>query len=88
MAEPGFWDNQERAREVIDEANRLKGWLEPWTRAHEKIGTLRELADLLKAEPDPEMPSGSRNSKRSKSSSARSSCAPCCRATTICAMRS
>jgi peptide chain release factor 2 len=55
MAEPGFWDNQDRAREVIDEANRLKGWIEPWTGAREKIGTLRELADLLKADPDPDM---------------------------------
>ncbi len=55
MAEPGFWDNQERAREVIAEANRLKGWIEPWTKARDKTATLRELAELLEAEPDAEM---------------------------------
>jgi peptide chain release factor 2 len=55
MAEPGFWDNPERAREVIDEANRLKAWIEPWTRSNEKATTLRELAELLEAEADAEM---------------------------------
>jgi peptide chain release factor 2 len=57
MAEPGFWDNPERAREVIDEANRLKAWIEPWTRSSEKATTLRELAELLEAESDAEIES-------------------------------
>ena len=55
MAEPGFWDNQERARETIDEVNRLKGWIQPWHKAQGKVGTLVELAELLEIEPDEEL---------------------------------
>ncbi|UCD27606.1 MAG: peptide chain release factor 2 [Planctomycetota bacterium] len=29
MAEPGFWDNRERAREIVAELKRLKGVIEP-----------------------------------------------------------
>ena len=55
MATPGFWDHQDRAREVIDESNRLKGWIQPWNEAHGKIEALDELAELLEMEPDAEM---------------------------------
>ena len=55
MAEPGFWDNQDRARATIDESNRLKGWIEPWHEARGKIETLQELAELLEMESDAEM---------------------------------
>ena len=55
MAEPGFWDNQERARETIDEVNRLKGWIQPWHTAKGKAETLVELAELLEMEPDEEL---------------------------------
>ena len=30
MGAPGFWDNQESARATIEDANRLKRWIEPW----------------------------------------------------------
>jgi peptide chain release factor 2 len=55
MAEPGFWDSPDRARGVIDEANRLKGWVRPWTQAREKAETLRDLAGLLDEQPDADM---------------------------------
>lgn len=55
MAEPGFWDHPDRARTTIDEANRLKGWIEPWTKAHGKVETLKELAELLEMEPDADL---------------------------------
>jgi peptide chain release factor 2 len=55
MAEPGFWDNPDGARGTIEEANRLKGWIEPWHEADEKSTSLSELAELLDAEPDKEM---------------------------------
>jgi peptide chain release factor 2 len=55
MAEPGFWDNPDAARVTIDEANRLKGWIEPWHEASEKAESLAELAELLEMEPDAEM---------------------------------
>jgi peptide chain release factor 2 len=52
MAEPGFWDDPDRAREVIDEANRLKGWIEPWKRMSGRVSDLLELGELLSADGD------------------------------------
>lgn len=55
MAEPGFWDRPEGAREVMEEANRLKGWLEPWRELDGKGRELSELAELLREEKDEEL---------------------------------
>jgi peptide chain release factor 2 len=55
MAEPGFWDEPDRARGTIDEANRLKGWIEPWHEARGKVETLTEMAELLEMESDAEL---------------------------------
>ncbi len=55
MTRPGFWDAPDQAREVIDEANRLKGWTEPWRDLAAKGEELEELGALLKSEPDPEL---------------------------------
>ncbi len=53
MAQPGFWDDPDRAREVIDESNRLKGWVEPWLDLSGKASDLKEIGELLREEPDP-----------------------------------
>tara|TARA_B100001123_G_scaffold107201_3_gene124918 strand:- start:8599 stop:9576 length:978 start_codon:yes stop_codon:yes gene_type:complete len=55
MAEPGFWDDQESARAVIDESNRLKGWVEPWKALADKGSELEALAELLEEEEDAEL---------------------------------
>ncbi len=55
MTRPDFWDNPERARQVMEEANRLKGWVEPWKALSTKGAELEELGELLRAEPDEEM---------------------------------
>ena len=55
MADPAFWDNQEKARGVIDEANRLKGWIAPYDDVQGKVQALKELAELLEVESDEEM---------------------------------
>jgi peptide chain release factor 2 len=55
MAQPGFWDKQDKARETIAEANRIKGWLEPWRELHAKVGELNALAELLELEEDEEL---------------------------------
>ena len=55
MAAPGFWDNQERARGVIDESNGLKRWVDPWNALSSRTAELREMADLLEMEPDGEL---------------------------------
>ena len=55
MALPGFWDRPDEAREVIGEANREKGWVEPWARISSKAKELEELAALIQEEPDAEL---------------------------------
>ncbi len=55
MTDPGFWDRPDDAREVMEESNRLKGWVEPWTRLHAKATELEELAELLADEADPDL---------------------------------
>ncbi len=55
MAEAGFWDDQERARNVIQEANQLKGWTEPFAALEKKAADLGELAELLEVEEDEEL---------------------------------
>ena len=53
MSQPGFWDRQEEARQVIDRSRRLKAWTEPWEDLHARIAELEELQQLL-AEADDE----------------------------------
>jgi len=55
MARPGFWDKQDKARETIDEANRIKAWLAPWRELHRKVGDLNALAELLELEDDADL---------------------------------
>ena len=55
MSGPDFWDDQEAAREVIDDANRLKGWIEPWNELNERVGNLEAMVELLELEEDPEL---------------------------------
>lgn len=55
MAGSGFWDDQEAARQVIDESNRLKGWVGPWTELDRKSAELTELGELLEADEDAEL---------------------------------
>ena len=52
MADARFWDDQEKAKEVIAEVNRLKGWAEPWAALQAKVSELTELSALLELEPD------------------------------------
>ncbi len=55
MVAQGFWDSQDKARGVIEEANSLKRWVEPWNTLSARTGELREMADLLEMEPDKEL---------------------------------
>jgi len=52
MAEQNFWDDAERARELIAEVNDLKAWTEPFRQLSGKVVDLRELAELLEVEAD------------------------------------
>ena len=55
MAATGFWDDQDQAREVIAESNRLKGWVDPWKKLDEKSSDLVELETLLETESDDDL---------------------------------
>jgi len=55
MAAPGFWDDPESARTVIEESNRLKAWVEPWSALSGQASDLTALAELLQAEDDAEL---------------------------------
>ena len=55
MSQPGFWDDQNAARDVIAEANELKAWVEPYDALRRKIDELAELGELLELEPDPDL---------------------------------
>ncbi|MFC1660606.1 peptide chain release factor 2 [Gemmatimonadota bacterium] len=57
MSAPEFWDHQERARETIEEANKLKAWVEPFKSLQARGEELAEMAELLEAEPDPDLES-------------------------------
>ncbi len=55
MVDPSFWDSPEAARGTIDEANRLKAWVEPWKALDAKGTELTELQELLSEDPDEEL---------------------------------
>jgi peptide chain release factor 2 len=57
MAAPGFWDDQDAARAAIEESNRLKAWVEPWSELSGQVSELRALAELLEMEDDAELSS-------------------------------
>ncbi len=55
MADPAFWNAQERAREVVQEVKTLKGWLDPFEKLTGRIQSAVELCELLAMEPDAAM---------------------------------
>jgi peptide chain release factor 2 len=54
-AAPGFWEDAEGARRVMQELNELNGWIEPWQALQRKTADLLELGELIEAEDDPGM---------------------------------
>jgi peptide chain release factor 2 len=55
MASPEFWNDQDRAREVIGENNRLKSWTEPWTELSSTVDDYLEMILLLEEEKDADL---------------------------------
>lgn len=49
---PGFWSNQERARELVQEVKALKGWLTPGNEIAQRLADAKSLHELLEVEPD------------------------------------
>ncbi len=54
MAEPGFWSNQERAQEVVQQVKTLKAVVEPFERLVGRNQSAMELTELLEAEDTPD----------------------------------
>src|SRR5881296_351139 len=52
MAEGTIWADQERARQVVEEAKTLKRWLEPYHALRKRVDEARELNELLESEPN------------------------------------
>ena len=52
MARPDFWDDQENARKIIDQANDLKRWTEPVKEIEGRLKDLEELLLLAEGEED------------------------------------
>ena len=57
MSEPGFWDNQERAQDIVQQVKTLRSWLEPFDTLAARVDGAREMRELLDVEPDPDMES-------------------------------
>lgn len=55
MADPAFWNDQEHAREIVQQVKVLKGWVEPADALLERIRGALEMDELLAVEPDDSM---------------------------------
>ena len=51
MAAENFWNNRERAQELIEEANSLRGKIEPLLQAEKHLDDFRVMAELGEGEP-------------------------------------
>ena len=52
MADAAFWNDQEHARDIVQQVKVLKGWVEPMDALTSRIQGARELDELLELEPD------------------------------------
>jgi peptide chain release factor 2 len=52
QADASFWANADRARTVVQEIKRLKGWVTPYAALEQRLGSAAEMSTLLEAEPD------------------------------------
>ncbi len=52
MSDAGFWNAQERAREVVQEVKTLKNWIDPFDKLLGRIQGAHELLQLLEGESD------------------------------------
>ncbi len=55
MTIPGFWDDQEKARGIVQQVKSLKGWIDPLEELEARVREAIELEALLTTEPDAEL---------------------------------
>jgi len=63
MSGPGFWDNPESAKGVIQEANARKTWVEEHRALSREQQDLRDLISLASSEEDPSLPDLARDAE-------------------------
>jgi peptide chain release factor 2 len=55
MAQPGFWDRADAARQTVEEVKSLKRWVQPFADLRRRVDHALELAELLEQESDPDL---------------------------------
>ena len=55
MSESAFWNDQEHARDIVQQVKAFKGWIEPFDNLTARAASARELDELLAMEPDAAM---------------------------------
>ena len=55
MSEADFWNRQESAQQVLQEVKALRNWIDPYDRLTARVESARELDELLRESPDPDM---------------------------------
>ena len=47
MGSPDFWNNQESAQAMVQQVKALKNWVDPFESLVARVGSAKELAELL-----------------------------------------
>ena len=55
MSEGAFWNDQEHARDIVQQVKQLKGWVDPFDALEARTRSARELDEMLNLEPDESM---------------------------------
>jgi hypothetical protein len=55
MADPAFWNNQEKAQATLQEAKTLRGWLEPYDKLNGRVVSAFELDEMIQEGSEPEL---------------------------------
>lgn len=55
MSEGAFWNDQDHARDIVQQVKELKGWVDPYDGLIARAASARELDELLGLEPDAAM---------------------------------
>jgi peptide chain release factor 2 len=58
MTRPGFWDNAEQARAVVEESRQIRRWTDPFDDLDGRTTDALELAQLLAQDPDQDLEAG------------------------------
>ena len=55
MADPGFWNNQEKAQATLQEVKTLRSWTDPYDKLEGRVVSALELDEMIQEGSEPEM---------------------------------